>query len=52
MGKRLYDSTESTDFELHPSEETELVTKILEFAGLSVQDVQMYQVASRDGRSK
>ena len=45
-GEALYDSTTSTDFELHPSEETELVTKILEFAGLSVQDVQMYQVAA------
>jgi len=48
-GEALYDSTASTDFELHPSEETELVTKILEFAGLSVQDVQMYQVAAGMG---
>ena len=48
-GEALYDSTVSTDFELHPSEETELVTKILEFAGLSVQDVQMYQVAAGMG---
>lgn len=48
-GEALYDSTTSTDFELHPSEETELVTKILEFAGLSVQDVQMYQVAAGMG---
>jgi hypothetical protein len=46
FGEALYDSTTSTDFELHPSEETELVTKILEFAGLSIQDVQMYQVAA------
>lgn len=48
-GEALYDSNVSTDFELHPSEETELVTKILEFAGLSVQDVQMYQVAAGMG---
>ena len=48
-GEALYDSTTSTDFELHPSEETELAIKILEFAGLSVQDVQMYQVAAGMG---
>ena len=48
-GEALYDSTTSTNFELHPSEETELAIKILEFAGLSVQDVQMYQVAAGMG---
>jgi hypothetical protein len=42
----LYDSTASTDFELHASEETELVIKILEFAGLAIEDIQMYQVAA------
>jgi hypothetical protein len=37
--KALYDSSsaKTTDFELHPSEETELVYKILKFAGLSMQ---------------
>ena len=45
-GEALYDSTTSTDFELHASEETELVIKILEFAGLSINDIQMYQVAA------
>ena len=46
FGEALYDSTTSTDFELHPSEETELVTKILEFASLAIEDIQMYQVAA------
>ena len=45
-GEALYDSTASTDFELHASEETELVIKILEFAGLAIEDIQMYQVAA------
>mgnify|MGYP003627147632 CR=1 FL=1 len=45
-GEALYDSTTSTDFELHASEETELVIKILEFAGLAIEDIQMYQVAA------
>tara|TARA_R110000772_G_scaffold94415_3_gene192312 strand:- start:685 stop:1440 length:756 start_codon:yes stop_codon:yes gene_type:complete len=49
FGEALYDSTASTDFELHTSEETELVIKVLEFAGLSIQDVQMYQVAAGMG---
>lgn len=44
-GESLYDSTNSVNFELHPSEETELVIKILEFAGLVVKDLQIYQVA-------
>ena len=44
-GEALYDATTSVDFELHDSEETELVVKILEFAGLVVKDIQMYQIA-------
>ena len=47
FGEALYNANESTDFELHPSEETELVIKILEFAGLVVKDIGMYQVASQ-----
>ena len=36
--KALYDSNpnKTTNFELHPSEETELVYKILKFAGVSM----------------
>ena len=45
-GEALYDATTSVDFDLHDSEETELVVKILAFAGLVVQDVQMYQITS------
>ena len=48
LGEALYDSTYSVDFELHPSEETELVIKILELAGLVVNDVQMYQIAASE----
>ena len=45
-GEALYDATYSVNFELHPSEETELVIKILELAGLLVKDIQMYQIAA------
>tara|TARA_R110000744_G_scaffold100634_3_gene194159 strand:+ start:975 stop:1760 length:786 start_codon:yes stop_codon:yes gene_type:complete len=43
-GEALYDATYSVDFELHPSEETELVIKVLELAGLLVKDLSIYQV--------
>jgi len=45
-GEALYDSTTSVDFQLHESEETELVIKILELAGLLIKDVGLYQVAA------
>jgi len=43
----LYNAATSTDFELHESEETELVIKILEFAGLSIKSIEMYQIANQ-----
>ena len=46
-GEALYNSTNSVDFELHESEETELVLKILELAGISIEDPQLYQAASQ-----
>jgi hypothetical protein len=48
FGEALYDSTNSVDFELHPSEQTELVFKILELAGLSIQNTAVYQVANSE----
>ena len=45
-GVPLYDSNTSTDFNLHPSEETELVIKILELAGLLIKDLNLYQIAA------
>ncbi len=48
LGEALYDSTYSIDFELHPSEEVELVTKILELSGLLVKDYNLYSVANQE----
>ena len=45
-GEALYDATYSVDFELDESEETELVMKILQLAGLVIKDVQIYQIAA------
>jgi hypothetical protein len=48
FGEALYDSTYSVDFELHPSEETELVIKILELSGILIKDLALYQVMNQE----
>jgi predicted Zn-dependent protease len=47
-GEALYDATYSVNFELHPSEEVELVTKILALAGVLVRDLSVYQLATQE----
>ena len=42
----LYDSANSINFELHESEETELVIKILALAGIVIKDNSIYAMAS------
>ena len=44
--KPLYNSDTSTDFELHPSEESELVYRILAFAGIAIEKPQLTQTAA------
>ena len=44
--KPLYNSTDSVDFELHASEETELVYRILALAGIAIEKPQLTQVAA------
>ena len=46
-GRAVYNSTNATDFELHASEETELVFKILQLAGLSIKELQVYQIGNQ-----
>jgi len=48
FGEPLYDASNSVNFELHPSDETELVTKILESAGLLIKDIGFYQVGDKE----
>ena len=43
----LYNANGSVDFELHPSEETNLVNKILQLAGITMGN-ELYQVASQE----
>jgi len=44
----LYDATNSVNFELHSSEENNLVIKILALAGISIKDPSLYQIASAE----
>ena len=46
--KALYDSSTSTDFNLHRSEETNLVIKILELAGITINKPGLVQIASNE----
>ena len=48
LGEALYDSSFSVNFELHASEETELVIKILELASLATKDLQVNQIATQE----
>ena len=44
--KPLYNSDTSTNFELHPAEESELVYRILAFAGIAIEKPQLTQAAA------
>ena len=46
--KALYNASSSQDFELHQSEEKNLVYKILELAGILMKDPNLYQLASAE----
>jgi len=44
----LYDASNSVNFELHPSEEVELVVKILELSGLLIKDYNLYNAINQE----
>jgi hypothetical protein len=46
----LYNANATTHFELHQSEETELVIKILQLAGIIIKDPALYQMASQENQ--
>jgi hypothetical protein len=49
-GKALYNGTanDAQDFDLHPSEETELVLKVLTLAGFTLKDPNLLQLAASE----
>jgi hypothetical protein len=50
--KALYNASRTTDFQLHASEETELVFKILELAGIVINKVGLVQTAAQEDAKK
>ena len=44
----MYNSNTALDFELHESEETVLVIKILAIAGIIIKDPSLYQISSQE----
>jgi hypothetical protein len=46
--KAMYNSNESIDFDLHVSEEHNLVMRILQLAGIATKDVELVSVAAQD----
>jgi len=46
-GQYVYDSNNSQDFEIHESDETDLVLKILAYAGVVIKDPTVIQVAQQ-----
>ncbi len=46
--KPVYDSSESIDFDLHGSEQTDLIMTVLKLAGISIEDPTLYQAASQE----
>jgi len=47
-GSALFNSASAVNFELHPSEEKNLVIKILALAGISIDDSSLYQIAAQE----
>jgi len=52
LGAAQYNSAASVDFELHSTEEVELVFKILEIAGIAIKDPSLYQISDQTNKEK
>jgi hypothetical protein len=52
VGKALYNATASTNFQLHNAEETKLVIKILELAGIVINKPGLVSIAAQKETSK
>lgn len=47
LGQYIYDSSTSIQFELHESEQTEIILKILQYSGIIIRDPQIVQAATQ-----
>jgi hypothetical protein len=48
----VYNSTTSVNFELHPIEQTNLITKILLYSGIVIKDPQIVQIAAQQAQAE
>ena len=48
LDESLYNANNSTNFELHMSEESNLVVKILELAGIVIKQQDVYSIANQE----
>ena len=46
-GQYIYNSASSVDFELHPTEQVSLITRILLYSGIVIKDPQIVQIAAQ-----
>lgn len=48
----IYDATSSVQFELHPIEQTNLITRILLYSGIVIEDPQIIQIAAQQAQAE
>jgi hypothetical protein len=48
----IYDATSSVQFELHPIEQTNLITRILLYSGIVIKDPQIVQIAAQQAQAE
>jgi hypothetical protein len=48
LDEALYNANNSTDFDLHISEEPNLIVKILELAGIIIKQQDVYSIANQE----
>lgn len=49
-GQYIYNSTSSVDFELHPTEQVNIITQILLYSGIIIKDPQIVQIAAQQAQ--
>lgn len=47
----IYDAASSVQFELHPTEQTNLITRILLYSGIVIEDPQIVQIAAQQAQA-
>jgi len=51
-GQFIYNSASSVDFELHPTEQVNIITQILLYSGIIIKDPQIVQIAAQQAQAE